>query len=92
MKSMFLPLRPVRNQMKQLHESFKLIPENFYFSRYNFKRKGTLSFVEPNNHNCRDFSREKNNYQLICLRTKKLLAPLKNSFSAGTLLLHLTPG
>ena len=37
------------------------------------------------------FSREKT-YQLLCLRTKKLLAPLKNSFPAGLLLLHLTPG
>ena len=31
-------------------------------------------------------------YQLLCLRTKKLLAPLKKSFPAGLLLLHLTPG
>ena len=37
------------------------------------------------------FSREKT-YQLLCLRTKKLLAPLKKSFPAGLLLLHLTPG
>ena len=31
-------------------------------------------------------------YQLLCLRTKKLRAPLKYSFPAGLLLLHLTPG
>lgn len=72
MQSIFIPLRPVKNQMMQLHESYKFRPnkEFLLFSSYNFKRKSTLSFAEPNNHNCRDFFLgKKNSYQLICLRT-----------------------
>ena len=39
----------------------------FTFSSCNFKRKSTLSFAEPNNHNCRDFSKKKTTTSLFAL-------------------------
>ena len=65
--------------------------KNFTFSSYNFKRKSTLSFAEPIITTAENFL-GKNNYQLICLRTKKLQTPsFEKQFLAGAILLCVTP-
>jgi hypothetical protein len=101
MQSIFIPLRPVKNQMKRLHESYKFISKNFIFSSYNFKIKSTLSFAKHNNHYCREFSRKKTTISLFALelrgldsfkKQKKQKQKQKHSFSAGPLLLCLIFG
>ena len=46
--------------------------KNFTFYSYNYKIKHTFSFAKHNNHKIAENFLGKNNYQLICLRTKRL--------------------
>jgi hypothetical protein len=81
MQIIFIPLRPVRNKMKQLHDSYKFRPNKiFTFSSDSFKRKSTLSFAEPNNHNCRDYFLVKTIISLFSLELEKKLVPFKSRF------------
>ena len=49
--------------------------KNFTFYSYTCKIKHTLSYVRHNNHKLAEKVLGKNNYQLICLRTKRLQIP-----------------
>jgi hypothetical protein len=90
MQIIFIPLRPLRNQMKWLHESYNFRPKNFYFILFYFilfyfaiisREKALCHLLNPIITLAEIFL-GKNYHQLICLRTTKLLTPFKSSFSA----------
>jgi hypothetical protein len=66
MKRIFIPLR--QSEIKRSGYTNLILlnqSKDFTLSSYNFKIKSTLSFPEPNNHNCREFSSKKQLYWLI---------------------------
>ena len=79
--------------MKWLHESYKFRPiKEFLLFLAIISREKALFHLLNQIITIAEIFLGKNSYQLICLTTKKLLAPFKSSFSAGPLLLCLTPG
>jgi hypothetical protein len=71
-----------------MNHKFRPVKDLFTFSTYNFQRKALCHLLNPIITVAEIFLGQ-NNYQLICLRTKKLHTTFKCSFSAGPLLLCL---
>jgi hypothetical protein len=79
--------------MKWLQESYKFRPiKEFLLFIAIISRETTFCHLLNQIITIAEIFLEKNSYELICLRTKKLLTPLKSPFLAGPLMPCLTPG